>query len=159
MTRITKRRYAHELYPHAEEYEIRPLTVEVPYLYARAIGFELNGTGWFDVEPRSVAGERAATLVDARRFAFLADAVAQGMTGDEAWTWAMEHASEESGELVAERATRYGVDWNAIKPYPCGPEPTHHDHLDKPDSRGWSTVTRIEGKESECPDCTEEEQP
>ena len=31
----TKRRYAHELYPHAGEYEVRPLAVEVPYLYAQ----------------------------------------------------------------------------------------------------------------------------
>ena len=43
--RRTKRRYAHELYPHADEFEVRKLAVEVPYLYARAIGFEIEGTG------------------------------------------------------------------------------------------------------------------
>ena len=37
-TRRTKRRYAHELFPHPDECEVRPLAVEVPYLYARAIG-------------------------------------------------------------------------------------------------------------------------
>lgn len=53
--RRTKRRYAHELYPH-EEGTIRPLEVEVPYLYARALGLEIGGTSWLTVEPRSIAG-------------------------------------------------------------------------------------------------------
>ena len=42
----TKRRYAHELYPHADDFERRPLETEVPYLYARAHGIDIYGTGY-----------------------------------------------------------------------------------------------------------------
>ena len=48
MTTRTIRRYAHEIYPHPEEWEVRPLEADVPYLYAIAIGLDLNGTGWHD---------------------------------------------------------------------------------------------------------------
>lgn len=155
----TKRRYAHELYPHGEEYEVRPLRVEVPYLYARAIGFEVRGTGWFDLrgtdEQRREAGGRTQALIDARLIAFMADAIQQGLTQQAAWVWANERASEESGELVYERAVLYGVDTEAIKPYPCGPEPDHHNHYGEPDSRGWQLSARIPLKESLCADCCE----
>jgi hypothetical protein len=153
--RRTKRRYAHELYPHAEEGETRPLTVEVPYLYARAIGFEIAGTSWFDVEPRTLAGDRTMHLIAARQMALLADALLQGMAGDAAWGWADLRASEESGEWIWERSQVYGVDWDAIKPYPCGPEPDRHDHLSEPDARGGRRVTWVHIKESECDACTE----
>lgn len=155
MTRVTKRKYAHELYPHAEDGETRPLSVEVPYLYARAIGLEVRGTGWFDIRGTE-AIDRTNALIDARKVAFLADAMIQGLTGDEAWTWADERAWDETGEWAGERAAHYGVPIDSIKPYPCGPEPDHHDHLDEPDARGWRTVHRITGKESECEECTEE---
>ena len=55
---LSKRRYAHELYPHAEDWQTRPLTVEVPYLYARAIGYSISGTSWSKVEPPSIGGPR-----------------------------------------------------------------------------------------------------
>jgi hypothetical protein len=155
MTRQTKRRYAHELYPHAEEGETRALAVEVPYLYARAIGFEIWGTDWFNVEPRALAGERTMHLIDARHIAFLADALHQGMSGDEAWAWAAGMTSDETGELAGERAVFYGVPTDRIKPYPCGPEPTSHNHYGPADRRGWRSVHRIIGKESECEECTE----
>lgn len=155
MTRVTKRKYAHELYPHADEYETRPLSVEVPYLYAHAIGFDIGGTSWSEVEPRSIGGDRVMYLMAARRAAFLADALLQGLTGDEAWKWADERASDETGEWVGERSEVYGVPYYDIKPYPCGPERGHHDHMDEPDARGWRTVHRIKGKESECDECTE----
>lgn len=155
MTRQTKRKYAHELYPHPSDDEVRPLTVDVPYLYARAIGFEVRGTGWFDVEPRSEAGERTMYLIEARYLALVADALLQGLTGDEAWTWATERANDETGEWIGNRSEVYGVDYYAIKPYPCGPEPEHHDHLGPEDRRGFRLVTRVQGKESECEECTE----
>ena len=53
--RRTIRRYAHEIYPHAALDEIRPLAAEVPYLYARAIGLEVVGTGWVDEDPAAGA--------------------------------------------------------------------------------------------------------
>ena len=49
--RRTIRRYAHELYPHPNEYEVRALEVEVPYLYARFIGLNTFGTDWFALWP------------------------------------------------------------------------------------------------------------
>ena len=51
--------------------------------------------------------------------------------------------------------TFYGVDIDAIKPYQCGPEPDSHDHRGDADARGWYTVTRVVGRESECPESTE----
>ena len=57
-----------------------------------------------------------------------------------------------------EEAAKYGVDTYAIKPYPCGPERDQHDHLSEPHFRyGMEsrTVTRVQGKESECEECTE----
>lgn len=151
--RRTKRRYAHELHPHGEEFEIRPLAVEVPYLYARAIGFEVRGTSWFD-SVSETTGARTTQMLDARSIALMADAMHQGLAGQEAWEWA-ESRMDESGEWIYERAKHYGVEIDRIKPYPCGPEPDHHDHDGPADARGWRLVTRVQGKESECEECTE----
>ena len=160
-TRRTKRRYAHELYPHAEEGETRPLTVEVPYLYAHAAGLQVQGTGWSDMregDALRLSVERIEELVAARRMALVADALLQGMAGDEAWTWADERGWDETGEWAYERAAHYGVPTDQIKPYPCGAEPDHHDHLGEVGAKyvGMQLATRIDCKESECADCTEE---
>lgn len=152
-TRRTKRRYAHELYPHAEEWEVRLLEVEVPYLYARAIGFDVRGTGWFaHVQPES--NNRTMQMINAHQAALMADAMLQGLTGQEAWAWASERMTDDGG-WIYERAMHYGVDPDRIKPYPCGPTPDHHDHLGAPDTRGWQTVTRAPGAEEDCEECTE----
>ena len=155
-TMTTIRKYAHELYPHAEEGETRPLVVEVPYLYAQAIGLNVWGTGWSDVEPRQLMAARTQQLVYARREAFMADAMLQGLTGDEAWTWADRLGWDETGEWAYERATHYGVPVDRIKPYPCGPEPEHHHHMASTgDVTGHGRMTSIHCRESECPSCTE----
>lgn len=157
--RRTKRRYAHELYPHAEEGQIRPLTVEVPYLYARAIGMQVWDTSWFDMrggDAGQVASQRMLLLLEARQRALLADALLQGMSGDEAWGWAAERAWDETGELVSDRADHYGIPFDDIKPYLCGPEPEYHSHWTEPDEHGNRLGHRVDGKESECPDCTED---
>jgi len=151
--RRTKRRYAHELYPHGNEWEVRPLEVEIPYLYARAIGFDVQGTNWFNGDVQ-LTGARTAQLLDTRHIALMADAMHQGLTGQAAWAWA-ESRMDESGEWIYERAVHYGVRPELIKPYPCGPEPDHHDHDEPVEGRTWLRVHRIEGKESDCPDCTE----
>lgn len=150
----TKRRYAHELYPHPDEYEIRPLAVDVPYLYARAIGLGVWGTGWMEAEPKESVS-RTNAMIAARHLAFAADALQQGLVGDEAWQWVSERSWDYEGEWVWERAVHYGVDPDAIKPYPCGPEPTHHDHLGTPDRFGSRIVTRAPGPESDCAECCE----
>ena len=75
--RRTIRRYAHEMYPHAEEGETRALAVEVPYLYAQAVGLNVWGTGWYD--DKTDAGRdrdilRHIQLIAARHMALVADA-------------------------------------------------------------------------------------
>lgn len=159
--RRTKRRYAHELYPHAEEWETRPLDVEVPYRLARAVGFDVQGTSWFygeTPEDHRRTGERTMAMLNESRLALLTVALHKGMTGDAAWEWVDSHLHEEM-ELLYEACQEYGVDVGLIKPYPCGPEPDHHDHLGE--THLWNglearTVTRVDGKESECEECTEE---
>lgn len=151
--RRTKRRYAHELYPHAKEGEIRPLSVEVPYLYAQALGFDVGETGWMEADQ---AGRiRIRLLCEARLVALLADASHQGLTGDAAWRWVCEHM-DDSGELIWDRAVHYGVDADRIKPYPCGPAPEGHMHPvpDMPGARTWRR-----GSETECERCTEPADP
>lgn len=157
----TKRRYAHELYPHAEdEYAVRPLSVEVPYLYARAIGFEVRGTGWFDLpiatpQGAQLSSGRTLYLLAMRERAVLADAIHQGLTGDEAWEWA-KGRYDEAGEWIYERAIHYGVKPELIKPYPCGDVPDQHDHMSSTgDITGQGIVTRINCREDECPACCE----
>jgi hypothetical protein len=155
----TIRRYAHELYPHADEWQTRPLSVEVPYLYAQAIGLNVWGTGWAD--DRSDAGKAAAIdrhiqLGAARHMALLADAILQGLTGDEAWAWADQRAWDETGEWAYVRAVHHGVPVAQIKPYPCGPEPDSHYHMASTgDVTGEGRMTVVECRESDCPKCTE----
>lgn len=159
--RRTKRRYAHELYPHPAEDEVRPLAVEVPYLYARAIGLQVWDTGWFNSvgtpEKAEIAGGRTELLVNSRQIAFLADALLQGMAGEEAWAWVVEHASDETGELAYDRAVHYGVPVDDIRPYPCGVTPENHRHLGEPEDRlgGGRLVTKHPGTEDDCLECTE----
>ena len=157
----TKRRYAHELYPHAGEYELRPLAVEVPYLYAQAVGLAIFGTDWFDAFKGKgdkvgavLTTQRTMRLLDARHAALLADAIHQGLTGDEAWEWATSRYDEEGG-WVYDRAKHYGVPVEKIKPYPVLDEPDRHDHYGWAEALGWRTVTRVEGRESDCPECCE----
>lgn len=157
--RRTKRRYAHELYPHGEEYETRLLEVEVPYLYAQMVGHEVKGTSWFDMREGAeiaLSVERTMAKIRITHIAMLADALLQGMTGDDAWAWAERGQWDYEGGIAYDRAMEYGVPIDQIKPYPCGPEPDHHDHHDEPDAQGWRIAHRVAGKESECPDCTEE---
>ena len=152
--RRTKRRYAHELYPHAEEGETRPLEVEVPYRLARAIGLQLEGTSWTTADPETT-GQRVMEMINETRIALLAVALHESLSGDEAWTYADEALCDEMWQLFV-ACKKYDVPVDQIKPYPCGPEPDHHDHLDTPDARGWQIVHWIDGRESDCPECTEE---
>jgi hypothetical protein len=159
MTRRTIRRYAHELYPHPDEGEIRPLSVEVPYLYARMVGLAVSGTGWTKA-PTEEIGYRLEALTEAARTALLADALAQKLTGDDAWEWVTSYLAVDDGlECAYDRAVAHGVDPLAIKPYPCGPTPDRHWHRAKVGGL-WSSV-RVSGAEGACEQCTEsvEDQP
>lgn len=152
----TKRKYAHELYPHPDEGEVRDLATDVPYLYAMAHGLDIHGTGAFDdaTEP-ALLGQRMHRLIAARDLALVADALAQGLAGDEAWRWAQERAQDDTGEWMWERAEKCGVDPERIKPYPCGPEPKTHSHKDKELGNGWHTLKSVDCPESECAECCE----
>jgi hypothetical protein len=153
--RRTKRRYAHELYPHADEWEVRPLTVEVPYLLARALGFQTWGTGWFDAEPNDALARTAQYLAEGR-MALLADALLQDLVGDEAWTWMEERtAGDNIGAFLWERAVHYGVNPDLIKPYACGPDPDRHAHHRSADARDMREDTYVAGREEDCEECTE----
>lgn len=163
-TRRTKRRYAHELYPHPDEWEVRDLATDVPYLYARAQGLATLGTGWHDLfnlrtaDGYRQANERTMAYISAAEIAFLADALHQGLVGQGAWAWAQERLAggDSIGEWIYERATHYDVPLGRIKPYPCGPVPTHHDHMESTgDVMGHGIVTRIDVPEDECETCTE----
>lgn len=158
----TKRKFAHELYPHAEEGQTRPLAEEVPYLYARAIGMEIRDTDWHDLfnsddkAQQRLAVGRTHHMIAARRLALTADALLQGLTGDEAWEWADLRSWDESGEWIGERAEHYGVSYCTIKPYPIVAEPTSHTHWTEPNAQGWRTfVEKVDCRESECADCCE----
>ena len=114
-----QKKFAYELYPQAAEWEVRDLAVEVRCFYAQAIGLETWETGWFDAEPQ-VQMARITQLVQTRQIAFMADAMLQGMTGQEAWAWAAERLTPNAGGFIWERAVHYGIKPSTIKPYPCG---------------------------------------
>lgn len=156
MTRRTIRRYAYEHYPHADECEVRPLETEVPALLAEAVGLTVSGTGWMEVPHEGVA--RMSYFLAAAEVALLADALHQGMVGDEAWRWAACGGSGEvQHEMVFERAAHYGVPIGRIKPYDCGPEPQVHWHMASTgDATGHGEIKSIDCPESECETCTEE---
>ena len=77
--RRTIRRYAHEIYPHGSEGETRDLAVEVPYLYAQAIGLDVWGTSWNERSAMGIERYLARTreLIAARREA-LVDLIERG---------------------------------------------------------------------------------
>lgn len=161
MTRRTRRRFAHELYP--EPGDGASLEESARYWLARASGLNVWGTDWLDLMDapnplsRKLAWMRAEVLVRTRHIALLADVLASGLTGQEAWTEAAEMASDETGEIVWDRAVAHGIDPDRIKPYPVVAEPDHHRHWTPRDPRGVRVlIGTIDGKESECPDCTEE---
>lgn len=170
MARITKRRYASDIYPHGDEWEVRDLATDVPYLHADFVGHRTDGTGWHELiglfESGTVGQEVAAELTMARvillihkaEIAALADALSRGMTGDEAWKWAMSRSAGDGMDAIYERAVELGVPVMDIKPYPCGPEPANHDHrIPSERGGGWYHLQRVEGPESTCEDCTTED--
>jgi len=158
--RRTIRRYAHELYPHADEWDVRPLEVEVPYLYARMVGLEIFNSDWADLHGSSdkslirLSVDRTMKFIAAKEKALLADAIYQGMTSGQAWEWAMSRAADEASEIAYERAVHYDVPIRQIKPYPILGERGHHYHDGERVGTGVVQIL-IESKESECPDCTE----
>ncbi len=162
----TKRKYAHELYPNPDEFEVQPLHEAVPYLYAVALGWEVWETGWFDLFPgdaekgsvdyqaRAIATTgRTMLLIHARQRALHADALLQGFDGAEAWEWAESRMDDEGG-WIWDRAKHYGVPIALIKPYPCGPDRSFHRHFANMETRS-GVIEHVPGPESECEECCE----
>lgn len=159
MTRRTKRRYAHELYPEPKPDQRSDLHVTLPYLFARALGLDTWGTGWGDL-PRTETRQSVSRIeeyVAAGQLALMADALTQGLAGAEAWAWVMDRSWDNMPEWLHERAHYYGLDLSLLKPYPCGTEPEYHWHntLTGDSTRG-GPMERVDGRESECPACTED---
>lgn len=157
--RRTIRRYAHEVFPHPQEGEVRDLETEVKYLYAQWLGHELFGTDWFtlgdsdDPVKRRLTGLRTAHFIRLQQLALTADALHRGLTGQAAWEWVVKHHDPES-EVTYDCAAKYLTDaeMERIKPYPVLEEIEPHEHV----NRTTRIVTYAEGKESNCDECTEE---
>lgn len=155
----TIRRYAHEIYPLAKEWEVRPLEVEAPCLLARVVGLSTWGTNFRHADAREQVA-RVEELVLTTELALLADALHQGLAGDEAWRFAQVGGDgQAANEKAYERAVHYGIRVGRIKPYPIGPELTTHDHMSSTgDATGSGFVTVIDMPEDQCPTCCEPEE-
>lgn len=159
--RRTKRRYAHELYPHPEDGEPRALAVDVRHALAMAIGSQV-GREWHDLmseggESARIASDRTMYHLALVEVAFLAVALADGLSGQAAWDWANSARGDEVDKLLYDAAARFDVDWDAIKPYLIRSEPDTHEHWTPRNARGVKTLLeyRVPGKESDCEACTE----
>ena len=110
----TTKKYAHEIVPHLDEGETKPLDYLVRYHYAQAQAWHLSfaeaiNSGDFDFPLSQYLGHA--------HLAFLHDSLAQGMSGQEAADWASERTHSESCELVWERANACGLPVDEIGAY------------------------------------------
>lgn len=159
--RRTKRRLAHELFPHPDEGEVRSLAIDAPYELARAIGLDLDREWHELLDTRNRADTRAATertsaFITAARLALLADALHRGLAGQEAWEAAMGPSGDTLDEWVWLRACEHGIPVDKIKPYNILDGAKSHDHWTKPEGTGWWTLAaRLPIPEDDCMDCTE----
>ena len=159
--RRTKRRFAHELYPHGEEGEPRPLAVEVPYLIARAIGLGPDRE-WHDLlttrdpEKARLAASRTGHYIESATIALLAAALHNGLTGQDAWDYVASLTGDVIGEFLYDHALQVGVDPDQIKPYQILSEPDTHQHYsERQGGVRFLLEHRVPGRESDCEQCTE----
>lgn len=110
--------YAHEIEPHPGEGETVPLDRLVRYHYAQALA-------WHLAFAKLIADDYASGELDLplaqylghTQTAFLLDALAQSLAGQEAADWASVRNHSESAEIVWERAVHYGLNPDEIRPY------------------------------------------
>ncbi|AIY17762.1 hypothetical protein GUY44_07040 [Pimelobacter simplex] len=111
-------RYAHEIEPHPGEGETVPLDRLVRYHYAQAQAWHL---AFAEVVGDQEVGARLdfalGQFLGHARSAFLLDALAQGLAGQEAADWASVRNHSESAEIVWERAVHYGLNPDEIRSY------------------------------------------
>lgn len=117
---MPEKQFAHKIVPHPEEAEQRPLAVTVRYHYAQAIGWHLafaesirDGIGSWGAE----VDFALSSYLGHAHLAFLHDALAQGLVGQEASDWAAGRNHSESAELIWERSAKYDVDPDLIRAY------------------------------------------
>ena len=111
---MSEKRYAHEVVPHPQEREMKPLEYLARYHYAQAQGWvaAVLGSGGDEIDRLAVA-----QFLGHAHLGLLHDALAQGIEGQEAADWAAHRHHAESAEIVWERGDHYGVDMDSIKAY------------------------------------------
>lgn len=100
--------FAHELYPPFKAGEHPPLSAQVPWLYARAVG--LSSGGW-------QGKARMRQRQDAAFVAILADMRLRGVDERDALRWASDFSTAKRQEFVRLRAKAYGVPVEQIRTY------------------------------------------
>lgn len=108
------KKYAHQIVRHPEEGEALPLNHLVRYHYAQAQAWHLS---FVDALDSMNFDWPLSQYLGHSHLAFLHDALAQGLNGQEAADWASRRCHSESAELVWERAAAYGLDPDAIRAY------------------------------------------
>lgn len=112
---MSEPKYAHEVIPHPKEGEAAPLETLVRYHYAQAEAWIKSfsaAIGAGDYGPNGADFTLASFMGHMHR-ALLFDALAQGLTGQEAADWASTRNHSESAEWIWERAEVYGLDLEA----------------------------------------------
>lgn len=108
--------YAHEVYPHPNDgIDAGPLLDDLRYQLARTIA--LGGAEYGGGDFSRAYVERINLVVAERHVACLMVALAKGLTGQEAHAFAHAYAGDESGEVIYDFATEFGVELDRIKAY------------------------------------------
>lgn len=126
---MSDQKYAHEIVPHPDEGESRPLGTVVRYHYAQALAWHL---AFAEVIRVGELGPRLdfalSQYLSHTHLAFLHDALAQGLADQGAADWAAVRIHPESPELVWERAVHYGLDPDEIRAYETTREAKGDNH-------------------------------
>lgn len=113
---MSEKKYAHEIIPHPEEGEAKPLDYLVRYHYAQAQGWHLAFAEVLD-EPGPRFDLALSQYLHHAHLGFLHDALHQGWAGQAAVDWVADRNHSESAEWVWERAIECGLSPDEIKPY------------------------------------------
>lgn len=116
-TETGRTEYAHDVEPAPPVSEPHPLAALVRYHYAQSQGHWLAFLGLIQARDyAAIDGPLERFLLNAR-LAFTYDALAQGMTGQDAADWASVRMHDEAAEITYERGLAAGVDMDAIRAY------------------------------------------
>lgn len=113
---MSGKRYAHAIAPHPEEGQATPLRELVRYHYAHATAWHLAFSEVID-DPGPRLDLALSQYMSHIHSAFLYDALAQGLSGQDAADWASTRSHGESAEWIYERAEVYDLDPDEVLPY------------------------------------------